>query len=148
MAYPRRRLRARAEIYIFIFPDINFWSLFSYVGVAAPCSAVKRQIRRYRIRDIEKNMRCEIPTKPRARSPTAEAFVCAESFLKKHYEEKCVRCEYLRVITTYHIRRSMVYYYFSMRKNIFLSYTSIWYSTPDDNNSRTHARLIQYLRHQ
>lgn len=56
MAHPRRRrCHARGEIYIFIFPDINFWSLFSYVGNGTVPPTRKRRIRQYRIHDIEKN---------------------------------------------------------------------------------------------
>lgn len=88
---------ARARRFTFSFsPDINFCSLFSYVGVAAPYSGNAR------FGDIEyviSKKICERDTDEaaRARSPTSRAFVYAEPFLKKHYKEKCVRCEYLSV---------------------------------------------------
>lgn len=51
------RARARGEIYIFIFPISILKFVFIRGGSGAVPPTWKRQIQRYRIRDIEKNMR-------------------------------------------------------------------------------------------
>jgi hypothetical protein len=82
--------RAHRDLH-FHFPDINFWSLFSYRG-RGERGAGCRQPGNARFADIEYAILkkiCEIPTRVlRTRSPQC-LFALFGPFLEKHYQRRC-----------------------------------------------------------